>query len=172
METTTSSSSAQPIAALRTTTSSSSTKLDAGSTAPLVAAVRPARKAVPAEQLEPQEGEEAQVEQDPQTGGDIIEDQIPRLPDGPPAENSEEQRVTRAKKIPDMVTKEAYDKHMLTHLPFRSWCDHCCAGKVREDSNFKRPDPSGIEVPRVSMGLLLSGQSLRQDEGTRRNHNK
>jgi hypothetical protein len=152
MEAMTLSSAAQPIAALKSTVSSSSTKLDAGSTAPLVAAVRPARKAVSAEQLE--QGEEAQTEQDAQPG-DVIEEQLPRLPDEPPVENSEEQRVTRAKKIPDTVTKEEYDKHMLTHLPLRSWCDHCCAGKVREASRTKRDRSSqGIH------GLLLFRQGF------------
>ena len=180
IEATTAKSAARPIAALKSTNPSRSNKLDAGSTAPapctapcrlhdrteagstapLVAAVRPARNAVPAEQLEPQEGEEAHAEQHPQAGEGIIEEQLPRLPDEPPAENSEEPRVTRAKKIPDTVTREEYNKHMLTHLPFRSWCDHCCAGKVREDSHFKRLEPSGIEVPRVSMDYCFLGRVL------------
>ena len=51
---------------------------------------------------------------------------------------------------------------MLTHLPLRSWCDHCMKGKVREDGHFKRnPSSNPSEVPRVSMDYCYLGRVLK-----------
>ena len=51
---------------------------------------------------------------------------------------------------------------MLTHLPLRSWCDHCMKGKIREDGHFKRnPGSNPSEVPRVSMDYCYLGRVLK-----------
>lgn len=41
--------------------------------------------------------------------------QLPQLPAEVPVEDSEEQRKTRAKKIPTTVSREEFSAHMLTH---------------------------------------------------------
>ena len=53
---------------------------------------------------------------------------------------------------------------MLTHLPMRSWCDHCMKGKVREDSHPTR-EPSGraSEVPRLSLDYCFLGRALKTE---------
>ena len=38
------------------------------------------------------------------------------------------------------MSKEAFDAHQLTHLPFRSWCDHCVKGKAVDDAHRPRID--------------------------------
>ena len=48
-------------------------------------------------------------------------------PDATPMqlEESEETRRPKDRVLPANVSKEVFDAHQLTHLPFRSWCDHC-----------------------------------------------
>ena len=125
----------------------------------VMAAIRPAKKAVPAEALEEEAREpgavvEMEVE-DPQQ----VEPPLPELGE-PPAEPSEPARPVRAKKIPDTVTKAEYDNHMITHLPFRNWCEFCMAGKIREDSHRRRTPGDDKEVPRVSMDYCFLGRVL------------
>ena len=37
----------------------------------------------------------------------------------------EEARRVKTAKAPAKPSKEEVDEHMVTHLPFRSWCPHC-----------------------------------------------
>ncbi|CAE7337188.1 unnamed protein product [Symbiodinium sp. CCMP2592] len=79
-----------------------------------------------------------------------------------PMEVSEATRRPKTKKIPDTVSKAEFDEHMLTHLPMRSWCDHCMHGKVREDAHSAR-EPSGraSEVARISLDYCFLGRALK-----------
>ena len=81
-----------------------------------------------------------------------------------PAEVSEASRRPRAKRIPDTVSKAEFEEHTLTHLPMRSWCDHCMKGKVREDAHPTR-EPSGraSEVPRLSLDYCFLGRALKTE---------
>lgn len=49
---------------------------------------------------------------------------------------------------------------MLTHLPSRSWCEHCVAGKFRDDPHYKQKPGSEVEVPRVAIDYLFLGRVL------------
>ena len=124
-----------------------------GEDANILAAARAAKKVVPAKMLEsetkdsqdaagpaPDElpsmeslfGEENESPEEPSGAGGPAQIR----PEGePPEGNSERPKQVRAKTIPDMVSKKEYDEHMLTHLPYRSWCSHCVAGKCREDGH-------------------------------------
>ena len=64
-------------------------------------------------------------------------------PDATPVQldESEEARKPKHKALPHNVIKEVYDAHQLTHLPFRSWCDHCVKGKAVDDAHRPRIDP-------------------------------
>ena len=55
-------------------------------------------------------------------------------------EESEVSRTPNHKKLPPEVSKEEFDAHQLTHLPFRSWCDHCVRGKASDDAHRPRKD--------------------------------
>ena len=82
----------------------------------------------------------------------------------PPEGISERPKQVRAKTIPDMVSKKEYDEHMLTHLPYRSWCSHCVAGKCREDGHFIRTSSNrASEVPRISMRYCFLGRALKSE---------
>ena len=54
---------------------------------------------------------------------------------------------------------------MLTHIPFRSWCDHCCAGKVREDDHKKRNKEEERQVARISMDYCFLGRVTDNTKG-------
>ena len=43
----------------------------------------------------------------------------------------EEARKAKGIKAPTKPSKEEVNEHMLTHLPFRSWCPHCVRGKSK-----------------------------------------
>ena len=64
-------------------------------------------------------------------------------PDATPMqlEESEETRRPKHRALPANVTKEEFDARQLTHLPFRSWCDHCVRGKAVDDAHRPRIDP-------------------------------
>ena len=44
-------------------------------------------------------------------------------------EESEEGRVIRGQKPVYKPSKEEWDNHMRTHIPYRKWCPHCVGGK-------------------------------------------
>ena len=80
----------------------------------------------------------------------------------PPEEDSEAQRKTRSKRIPDLVSEQEYKDHMMTHLPFRSWCDHCVAGKSRVDSHpLREARKCKGEVPRFCVDYCFLGRALK-----------
>ena len=50
-------------------------------------------------------------------------------------EEGEEAKVACA---PCMPTQEEVERHSTTHVPFRSWCVFCVAGKAKANPHFKR----------------------------------
>ena len=54
---------------------------------------------------------------------------------------SEETRRPKQRALPANVRKEEFDAHQLTHLPNRSWCDHCAKGKAVDDTHRPMIDP-------------------------------
>ena len=46
---------------------------------------------------------------------------------------SEEGVKIKGKTIAVGPSKEEYDEHMRTHVPFRSWCEFCVKGKAKAD---------------------------------------
>ena len=55
-------------------------------------------------------------------------------------EESGAARVASSKRLPTTVSRQEFDEHQLTHLPFRSWCDHCVRGKASDDAHRARPE--------------------------------
>ena len=49
------------------------------------------------------------------------------------AEKEEEARTIKGKRPVRQPTREEYEEHMRTHLPFRKWCPHCVKGKRKND---------------------------------------
>ena len=65
-------------------------------------------------------------------------------------EESGEVRNSRKAGQPRMPTKQEKDEHERTHVPFRSWCEHCVRGQASE---YKHSTVKGVnaeeEIPRV-----------------------
>ena len=82
-------------------------------------------------------------------------------PDATPMqlEDSEEARRPKHRALPANVSKEEYDAHLLTHLPFRSWCDHCVKGKAVDDAHRPRIDPLRGEA-KMGMDYWRGRQTL------------
>ena len=49
---------------------------------------------------------------------------------------------TRIKRMlnPKLPSQAEVDFHMLTHLPYRNWCEHCVKGRAKEMNHGKSKD--------------------------------
>ena len=67
-------------------------------------------------------------------------------------------------------SREVYEEHMRTHVPFRSWCEFCVKGKSRANMHKKGGDnvrdPIQSEVPVIAMDYTFP----RQKEDNRAEH--
>ena len=44
----------------------------------------------------------------------------------------------KIKRIPQMPSQKEIDEHMVTHVPFRNWCEFCVFGKARDDPHRRK----------------------------------
>ena len=51
---------------------------------------------------------------------------------------SEEGVVIQGKAIVTGPSREEFEEHMRTHMPFRNWCAFCVKGKSKSDAHRKR----------------------------------
>ncbi len=57
---------------------------------------------------------------------------------------------------PAAPTEDEREEHELSHLPLRSWCRHCVAGKGREAPCAKAHEMPNI--PEVHMDFMFMGE--------------
>ena len=55
------------------------------------------------------------------------------------------------------------EEHNATHLPFRSWCPYCVAGKAKENAHFTKADDRKSDVPVVSMDYTYMEEAKKED---------
>ena len=69
-------------------------------------------------------------------------------------------------KCPAAPTKEEIEEHMLTHVPFRSWCPHCTAGQSGRKGHFKgsRKVDERDQVPSVHVDYMYLKSSDKKEE--------
>ena len=48
-------------------------------------------------------------------------------------------------------------KDGINHMPFRTWCPHCVAGKAKADKHIASGGLAGSEIPVVSMDYAFMG---------------
>ena len=94
-------------------------------------------KTDPNEALDPvSEGDPGASGMDTDAGGTVqsptTQSNAANVPDN--AEQGEEPPV-RVKVPPLAPSREEYEKHVVTHYPYRSWCRHCVAGAGRRDGH-------------------------------------
>ena len=79
--------------------------------------------------------------------------------EGQEAEEEAEEAVRR----PDVKapTKEEVRRHNVSHLPFRSWCPQCVAGRGKDHAHRAREDPEAARGAEVHFDYAF----LRNEEG-------
>ena len=55
----------------------------------------------------------------------------------------EEARKAKGTKAFTKPSNDEVDEHMLTHLPFRSWCPHCVRGKSKGKPHKRKDEEEG-----------------------------
>ena len=66
----------------------------------------------------------------------------------------------RAAALPKRPPQEEVDAHMLTHVPFRSWCPHCVRGQSKGKPH-KQVRQQGRDIPTVSADYMF----MHEDQG-------
>ena len=76
-------------------------------------------------------------------------------------EQEEEGRKVKEVMRPKEPSQEEYDEHMVTHIPFRSWCTFCVKGRGRAQPHrsVEKEEPT---VPCISMDYAYLNE---EDEG-------
>ena len=69
-------------------------------------------------------------------------------------EESEEAKGAKGARVPTKPSQEEVEEHMLTHLPYRSWCPHCVRGKAKGKPH-KRRKQEDKEVPTVALDYMF-----------------
>ena len=78
---------------------------------------------------------------------------------------SEEARPPEVLRDPGAPTKKELEEHSTTHLPFRSWCPHCVAGKAQDRPHrMKKEDQMEKQIPEIVFDYGFLGG--REDEET------
>jgi thiol-disulfide isomerase/thioredoxin len=58
---------------------------------------------------------------------------------------------------PCMPTQDEVERHNATHVPFRSWCPYCVAGKAKANPHYKRVESRGANDNVVSIDYAFIG---------------
>jgi hypothetical protein len=75
-------------------------------------------------------------------------------------EQVEEAKVSKPARDPGAPTKAEIEEHEATHLPFRSWCPCCVAGR-RDNPPHRRREDEERQVPEVTMDYAFVGGRTR-----------
>ena len=78
-------------------------------------------------------------------------------------EEGEEAQRAKGTRAPTKPSKEEVDDHMLTHLPFRSWCPHCVRGKSKGKPHRKGKGEEK-EIPTLALDYTFMYETQREHE--------
>ncbi len=89
--------------------------------------------------MEEEQGEDRSLE---------AEDAPPELVDEGPEEDFEGQECVAPRILPDpgLPTQKQLDDHRIDHLPFRSWCPECVAGRATGEQHIARKEEKQIST--------------------------
>ena len=78
----------------------------------------------------------------------------------------EETVEPRQIKRPTQPTRQEYEEHMITHIPFRDWCPHCVRGKAlgHGHENVRKRRERGMPVVAIDYMWMKSGMDERSDD--------
>ena len=95
--------------------------------------------------------------------GEAQEEREEDTTEGEREEEPEEARKARGVKAPAKPSKEEVDEHMLTHLPFRSWCPHCVRGKSKGKPHRKTAREHR-EIPTLALDYTFMHETQHKHE--------
>ena len=75
----------------------------------------------------------------------------------------EEATIPVAQRIPEEPTAEERLQHMLTHIPYRQWCQHCVAGKAK-GGRHEKSSKYTREVPTVVLDYMYMRDTQQDGE--------
>merc|ERR1712026_629233 len=86
-------------------------------------------------------------------------------------EKEEEGRSPEALASPEGPSRQEREVHNLTHIPFRSWCEHCVKGRARKRRHKRRnPEVKKEELKRatrVYVDFYYNGIGEKEEEKER-----
>ncbi len=80
---------------------------------------------------------------------------------GSQGEIEEEGMDPIVKKMEARPNQEEVNQHMLTHIPYRSWCDHCVRGRAVND-HHKRSSDQEASIPVISIDYAYFGETQEE----------
>ena len=82
-------------------------------------------------------------------------------------DHSEEGATARGVTVPIKPSQEEVNKHMWTHIPFRSWCPHCVKGKSVNKSHRNAKSCTKSSIPIVSIDYAyMTEEDKHESEDT------
>ena len=74
-------------------------------------------------------------------------------PDDEEMDAEEEAVVHKSVADPGQPSKKDRLEHELTHMPYRSWCEHCVRGRGKSKPHFRRDEDEDVEdrLPTIAM---------------------
>jgi hypothetical protein len=66
---------------------------------------------------------------------------------------------------PNVPSKAEYDRHQITHLPYRSWCPHCIRGRGKNAAHRKLDKEIVRTIPRLCVDYSFVGQRPEVQQG-------
>ena len=75
-----------------------------------------------------------------------------------PEDNVEEAAAVPKLRGPAEPTKEEIEEHMISHMPYRSWCPHCVRGRGRNLAHRQRDKDEDPTVPTLSADYAFMGK--------------
>ena len=79
-------------------------------------------------------------------------------------EESQEATEPQLVNVSHKPTPEEVEAHNATHMPYRSWCKYCVAGKADADPHKHAVEEKSSEVPIVSMDYCFMSGSAAKPE--------
>ena len=67
-----------------------------------------------------------------------------------------EQREPKPQRLAEPPDEKTQQKHMLTHLPFAEWCQHCVAHRARQDRHVRDGSVKAGGIPTVSFDFAYT----------------
>ena len=77
-------------------------------------------------------------------------------------EEAEEGRKAKSNLVQELPSQAEIDEHMLTHIPFRSWCRYCVMGQSVAVAH-RKGDKSNEGIPTVSIDYAFLNKKQEVD---------